>query len=67
MKIILRRFLLLVLSIQMGCSSSETFDILIKNAQIIDGSGKPSYLGDLGINADTIAALGKLDDAKGHS
>ncbi len=65
MKIILRRFLLLVLSIQMGCSSSETFDILIKNAQIIDGSGKPSYLGDLGINADTIAALGKLDDAKG--
>lgn len=65
MKIILRPFLLLVLSIQMGCSSSETFDILIKNAQIIDGSGKPSYLGDLGINADTIAALGKLDDAKG--
>jgi N-acyl-D-amino-acid deacylase len=47
-----------------GCSSPETYDILIKNGQIIDGSGKASYTGDVGINADTIAAIGNLN-AKG--
>lgn len=31
----------------------------------MDGSGKPSYIGDLGINADTIAAIGNLSSAKG--
>ncbi|MBN4084782.1 D-aminoacylase [Flavobacteriaceae bacterium AH-315-B10] len=48
-----------------GCSSPETYDILIKNGQIIDGSGKASYSGDVGINADTIAAIGNLN-AKGN-
>ncbi|RLD30343.1 MAG: D-aminoacylase [Bacteroidetes bacterium] len=47
-----------------GCSSPETYDILIKSGQIIDGSGKASYTGDVGINADTIAAIGNLN-AKG--
>ena len=65
MKTVLGFFLLLILSMQMGCSSSVPFDILIKNGQIVDGSGKPSYVGDLGINADTIAAIGDLDKAKG--
>jgi len=48
-----------------GCSSPETYDILIKNGQIIDGSGKASFIGDVGINADTIAAIGNLN-AKGN-
>lgn len=49
-----------------ACSSPQTFDIIIKNGQIIDGSGKASYIGDVGINADTIAAVGDLQDAKGN-
>ena len=49
-----------------GCSAPQTFDILIKNGQIIDGSGNASYNGDVGINADTIAALGNLQNAKGN-
>lgn len=48
-----------------GCSSTETYDIIIKNGIIIDGSGNASYLGDVGINADTIAAVGNLN-AKGN-
>lgn len=48
-----------------GCSPDETYDILIKNATIMDGSGEPSFTGDLAINKDTIAAIGKLRDAKG--
>jgi len=47
------------------CSQPQNFDVLIKNGQIVDGSGKPSYIGDLGINADTIAAIGNLSSAKG--
>ena len=49
-----------------GCSSPETYDIVIKNGQIIDGSGEASYKGDVGINADTIAAIGDLQGAKGN-
>jgi len=48
-----------------GCSENETYDVLIKNGQILDGSGEPAYIGSVGINADTIAAVGKLENAKG--
>ena len=48
-----------------ACSSPETYDILIKNGQIFDGSGNTSYKGDIGINADTIVAIGNLQVAKG--
>ncbi len=65
MKAILQLFSVLLLSILLGCSAPETYDILIKNGQIADGSGQAIYLGDIGINADTIAAMGTLDNAKG--
>ncbi|MBN7817735.1 N-acyl-D-amino-acid deacylase family protein [Algoriphagus pacificus] len=48
-----------------SCSNPPTYDVLIKNGQIVDGSGTASYVGDVGINADTIAAIGDLQDAKG--
>ncbi len=48
-----------------SCSQPQNFDILIKNGTIVDGSGQPSYVGDVGINADTIAAVGDLGDATG--
>ena len=56
---------IVLLCILMGCASGETYDVLIKNGQIVDGSGKTSYRGDIGINADTIAAIGPLEDAMG--
>lgn len=40
-----------------------TFDWIIKNARIIDGSGQPAYAGDLGICDGKIAALGCIDHA----
>ena len=43
-----------------SCSSHKDYDILIKNGIIADGSGNPTYIGSVGINADTIAAVGKL-------
>lgn len=36
------------------------FDWLIKNAQIIDGSGAPAYPGDVGVDDGKILALGEL-------
>ncbi|VAV86271.1 N-acyl-D-amino-acid deacylase, partial [hydrothermal vent metagenome] len=41
-----------------------TYDILIKNGTIADGFGNPTFIGDIAINADTIAAIGNLN-AKG--
>ncbi|MDM9631097.1 N-acyl-D-amino-acid deacylase family protein [Robiginitalea aurantiaca] len=49
-----------------GCATQENYDILIKNGQILDGSGRESYVGDIGINADRIVAMGDLSDAVGR-
>jgi N-acyl-D-amino-acid deacylase len=40
----------------------EHFDILIKNAKIVDGTGNPWFYGDIGIKGDTIAAIGNLSE-----
>ncbi|MEC7264045.1 MAG: D-aminoacylase, partial [Bacteroidota bacterium] len=64
MKPILTTFLLAML-LMGSCSKPQNFDVLIKNGRIVDGSGKPSYVGDVGINADTIAAIGDLGKATG--
>jgi N-acyl-D-amino-acid deacylase len=63
MKLTIKGILLFV--ILSGCNASESFDVLIKNGQIMDGTGSPSYIGDVGINADTIAAIGTLKNATG--
>jgi len=58
--------LLLLLAITISsCSSPTTYDILIKNGTIADGSGNQTYVGSVAINADTIAAIGELKNAKG--
>lgn len=46
-----------------ACSSTE-YDLIIENGRILDGSGNPSYIGDLAISADTIAAIGDLSEAR---
>ena len=53
------KILILLLSIS-SCSQPINYDILIKNGTIADGSGDSTYIGSVGINADTIAAVGKL-------
>ena len=39
------------------------YDILIKNAKIIDGSGTPWFMGDVAVAEGRIAELGKLAPA----
>ena len=40
---------------------APTFDIVIQNGRIIDGTGNPWYVGDIGIAHDHIVAIGKLN------
>lgn len=57
---------LLLLSIFIsGCNTAVNYDVLISNGRIVDGSGSPSYTGDIGINADTVVAIGNLKKATG--
>ena len=44
----------------------NSFDIVITNGHIIDGTGSPWYSGDLGIRDGKIAAIGNLSAAQRH-
>lgn len=38
------------------------FDILLKNARIVDGTGNPSFYGDVGVENGRISAVGSLSE-----
>src|SRR4029450_12824143 len=38
-------------------------DLIIRNGQIIDGSGSPGFIGDIGIKGGRIAAIGRITEA----
>ncbi len=57
--------ILLALLLIGGCTAPPSYDVLIRNGRIMDGSGEAGYIGAVGINADTIAAVGELSNATG--
>ncbi|MDX9774144.1 MAG: D-aminoacylase [Bacteroidales bacterium] len=61
----LLKVILPILLIFYGCSSTVKYDVLIRNGNIIDGSGSASFIGDIGIMSDTLAAIGNLKNARG--
>ena len=42
------------------------YDIIIKDGNVIDGTGKPMFLADVGIKGDKIAKIGELHDDRGE-
>ncbi|HEU4522567.1 MAG TPA: amidohydrolase family protein, partial [Thermoanaerobaculia bacterium] len=42
--------------------SGETYDIVIRNARIVDGTGAPWYRGEIAINGDTIVRIDRSID-----
>ena len=39
------------------------YDVVIKGGRIYDGSGLPSYFGDVAINGDRIVEVGRINDS----
>jgi N-acyl-D-amino-acid deacylase len=60
MRVVISTLLFLATSL---VAQNARFDIVIANGRIIDGAGNPWYYGDIGIRADSIVAIGKLDTA----
>lgn len=50
---------LLVLALA-GCGRSATYDLVIANGWIVDGTGNPRYRGDIAIQGDRIVAVGRI-------
>jgi dihydroorotase/N-acyl-D-amino-acid deacylase len=55
--------LLLLAALPVPARSAQTFDVVIRNGHIIDGTGSPWYSGDVGIINGRIAQIGVLTDA----
>jgi N-acyl-D-amino-acid deacylase len=55
-------------------AAAQSFDVVIRNGRVLDGSGNPYVYADVGIVGDEIVAIGNLDaaraartiDASGH-
>jgi N-acyl-D-amino-acid deacylase len=55
---------------QLGCMAPrrgqggvEMFDVLIRNGQVVDGTGNPRFRGDVAVRGNRIVAVGRLPDA----
>src|SRR5271168_1125579 len=58
----------LLLSILLaGAVQAQTFDVLIRNGHVMDGTGSPWYSADFGIRDGRIAAIGRLGNASGKT
>jgi N-acyl-D-amino-acid deacylase len=56
-----------VLTLILACTQppQQEFDYILRHGTIYDGTGNPSFIGDVAIQSDTIAAIGDLSNAKG--
>ena len=61
MRILFFSFSLLLI----GCADSPQFDLILRGGTIVDGSGAPSYVGDVAVNGDRIVTIGDLSNANG--
>ena len=63
----LGRFLLVATALSLcgARAQDRTYDFLISGGRIVDGTGNSWFVGDLGINGDTIAYLGLAGHAAG--
>lgn len=54
---------LIIVAMTTGCSKSQPadYDLVIRGGTIFDGSGSPGVVGDIGIRADRIIAVGEIN------
>lgn len=56
------RYLLFALTLISQSVQSQSYDVIIKNGKIIDGTGNSWYYGNIGIVNGKVAAIGKLEN-----
>src|SRR5713101_6479871 len=57
-------FLLIFVQLSRAQAPNSSFDLVIINGHIIDGTGSPWYSGDIGIRGGKIVSIGNLSDAQ---
>ena len=58
--------ILLTATIVVPASAAETYEIVIRNGRIVDGTGAPWYRGDVGIWSGKIARIGRIPARAGR-
>ncbi len=70
MRLLLTLFCLTAISVsfmhipETTTAAPPEYDIIIRNGQVVDGTGRPGYKADVAIKNDRIARIGNLRDAK---
>jgi N-acyl-D-amino-acid deacylase len=56
--------LVFVAALSSGLATQRgSFELLIRNGRIVDGTGNPSFVGDVGVREGRIAAIGRLSES----
>lgn len=53
----LRYILVAIASVAAWAAQAQTFDLILRNARIVDGTGSPWYRGEIAIRGDSIAQI----------
>ncbi len=56
--------LLLLVCTPSALGAQESFDVLLRNARVMDGTGNPWFRADVALRGDRIAAIGELSDVR---
>jgi dihydroorotase/N-acyl-D-amino-acid deacylase len=61
----MQRFLLILAVVPFLAAQNVSYDLVLRNGRIVDGSGSPWYAGDVAVRGDTIVRIGRpiLDPA----
>lgn len=61
------RWLIVCLMLATDVNGAESFDLILRGARIVDGTGAPWYFADIGIRGDKIVAIGSIDRRDGEN
>ena len=56
----LQKLMALSLLVTINLAMAADYDLLIRNGTVYDGTGAPSYVGDIAISGDRVAAIGRF-------
>ena len=62
----MRIFAALLALFALSCQTGPEHDIIIRGGTVYDGTGSPGRIADVAIDGDRIAAVGRLDHARGR-